>query len=78
MPMRTTINPLSAPAIIPVAKQSRVASHMFPSVTSIIFEKTHAEKPSIEGKERSISPEMTTKVMASAMIPERGMVDMNE
>ena len=32
----------------------------------------------IEGKERSISPEMITKVMARAMIPEKGMVDMKE
>jgi hypothetical protein len=71
--------------MIPAAKQHKAANNIvkFGFVPLSIrtfdnFAKTHPEKPIIEGKERSISPDMITRVIASAMIPENGIVDMKE
>ena len=40
--------------------------------------KIQAEKASTDGKERSIWPRTTTRVIDRAMIPKKGMVDMKE
>jgi hypothetical protein len=37
-----------------------------------------AERASTEGKDKSISPRVTTRVMANAMMPKKGMVDIKE
>ena len=81
----TTSIPFIVPAIIPVTKQHRTVIIMVRSgfaplsiKTFESFAKTHPENPMIDGKERSISPAIITKVIARARMPENGMVDIKE
>jgi hypothetical protein len=68
---------LQAPPKSPMRREQRIAKGRF-WVTLKTVPKIQAEKPRIDGKDRSISPRVTTKVIARAMIPKSGIVDMKE
>jgi hypothetical protein len=62
------------PASKPTARQIKKAKYML-FVWLNTNENTQAQNPIIEGKERSISPKITTGVNDIAKIAEKGIVD---
>ena len=73
MPIFVTSKPFINPANIPsdVAKTKEIKK--FPSVEVKSIPNVKDVIPTIEGKERSISPKVTTKVAEIAMIPKKGI-----
>ncbi len=70
---RATSAPFTQPQSAPVAKPPSTATHCG---SSALTSRQNTAVPSamMEGKERSISPVMTTKVRASASTPNSGVV----
>jgi hypothetical protein len=73
-----TINiPLKSPANKPTIKEIPRARKIFWVKKNKVVN-TQPENPIMEGKERSISPEITIRVRAKAIIAEKGIVDIKE
>ena len=70
---RATSAPFTQPQSAPVAKPPSKATHCGSSAFTS-RQKTAVPSAMMEGKERSISPVMTTKVKASASTPNSGVV----
>jgi hypothetical protein len=76
-PTFTTISPFTMPAIIPTRSASTSAISAFP-VERNREEKVNPEIAMTDGNDRSMSPEMITRVRPSAMIAAKGIVDMKD
>ena len=69
-----TKRPLRNPQAAPVAKAQRRPTGQGAPPWAVARQNAATPSAMIDGKERSISPVMTTKVNASAMMPNCGVV----
>ena len=77
IPIFVTKSPLINPANIPSDMLAKKAKKKFPSVPVNTMPKAKDEIPTIDGKDKSISPRVITKVAEIAMIPKKGIDCMN-
>ena len=73
MPILVTSKPLIRPANIPKAEAKAKAMKKLPSVAVNTKPKISDVIPTIDGKDKSISPRVTTNVADIAMIPKKGI-----
>ena len=74
IPILVTNNPFTNPANIPSAAERVKAIKKFPSVPVNSIPKVSEVMPTMDGKERSISPRVTTNVADIAMIPKKAWI----
>ena len=73
IPIFVTKRPLINPANIPSNMLAKKAKKKFPWVLVNIIPKVKDVIPTIDGKDKSISPRVTTKVAEIAMMPKKGI-----
>jgi hypothetical protein len=73
IPILVTSRPLISPANIPSAEANAKAMKKLPSVAVNTKPKVSDVIPTIDGKDKSISPRVTTNVADIAMIPKKGI-----